>query len=145
MASTPNAPLVIVAAMMALLSISPSVAQTCDGMLLAVDADERRCMQPGAGERFKDCADCSEMVVVPAGGFTMGSPANEPEREAAREDQAQVTIAKPFAIGAFAITRREFAAFVAATGYTLRLLVLDRDHLGGALRPLMAIGWLCAG
>jgi formylglycine-generating enzyme required for sulfatase activity len=28
-----------------------------------------------------------------------------------------VTIAKPFAIGAFAVTRGEFAAFVAATGY----------------------------
>ena len=116
-----NAPLAVAVAMMALLSICPSVAQNCDGVRLAVGADERRCVQPGAGERFQDCADCPEMVVVPAGAFTMGSPANEPEREAEREDQVQVTIAKPFAVGAFAVTRGEFAAFVAATGYTLDL------------------------
>jgi len=28
-----------------------------------------------AGQTFKDCADCPEMVVVPAGSFVMGSPA----------------------------------------------------------------------
>jgi hypothetical protein len=59
------------------------------------------------------------MVVVPAGQFAMGSPPDEPERDGAREDQVRVTFAKPFAIGAFAVTRGEFAIFVAATGYTL--------------------------
>src|SRR5688572_178528 len=119
MTSALNALLAVAVGMMALLAIGPSVAQTCDGVLVAVGADERRCMRPGAGERFKDCADCPEMVVVPAGTFAMGSPPNEPEREAEREDQVQVTIARPFAIGAFAVTRGEFAAFVAATGYAL--------------------------
>jgi formylglycine-generating enzyme required for sulfatase activity len=65
------------------------------------------------------------MVAVPAGRFTMGSPANEPERESyftginqkSGEDQLAVTIAKPFAVGRFAVTRGEFAAFVAATGH----------------------------
>lgn len=46
----------------------------------------------------------------------MGSPPDEAERET-REDQVRVTIATPFAIGAFAVTRGEFAAFVSATGY----------------------------
>jgi formylglycine-generating enzyme required for sulfatase activity len=119
MAPAFNAPLAIAAAILALLSIGSSVAQTCDGVLLAVGTDERLCVQPGSGERFRDCADCPEMVVVPAGAFTMGSPPTEPEREAEREDQVQVTIARPFAIGAFAVTRGEFAAFIAATGYSL--------------------------
>jgi len=58
------------------------------------------------------------MVVVPAGRFTMGSPADEPERNSfLSEDQLVVTIAKPFAVGRFAVTRGEFAAFVAATGH----------------------------
>jgi formylglycine-generating enzyme required for sulfatase activity len=102
-----------------LLSPSPSTAQQCDGVELAVATNERRCLRPGGGERFKDCADCPEMVVVPAGAFVMGSPPTEPEREADREDQVLVTIARPFAIGAFAVTRGEFAAFVAATNYAL--------------------------
>jgi formylglycine-generating enzyme required for sulfatase activity len=43
------------------------------------------CMPAGAdeplkpGQSFKDCAtDCPEMVVIPAGSFTMGSPQYEP-------------------------------------------------------------------
>jgi formylglycine-generating enzyme required for sulfatase activity len=119
MASARCAWILVAVAMAALLPIGPSLAQVCDGVLISVGAGETRCMQPGAGERFRDCADCPEMVVVPAGTFTMGSPANEPERDAEREDQVQVRFARPFAIGAFAVTRGEFAAFVAATGYTL--------------------------
>ena len=59
------------------------------------------------------------MVVVPAGNFTMGTPPGEEvatERE--REDQVRVSIATPFAVGRYAVTRGEFAAFVAATGHT---------------------------
>ncbi len=79
-----------------------------------------RCLQPGAGVQFKDCPNCPAMVIVPAGSFTMGSPAAEPERQPQRERQVRVTFAKPFAIGSFAITRGEFAAFVSATGHKAR-------------------------
>jgi formylglycine-generating enzyme required for sulfatase activity len=53
----------------------------------------------------------------------MGSPANEPERVSKHvalngsEDQIAVTIAKPLAVGRYAVTRGEFAAFVTGTGY----------------------------
>jgi len=33
-----------------------------------------------AAEILQDCPDCSRMVVIRGGTFTMGSPANEPER-----------------------------------------------------------------
>src|SRR5262245_65100032 len=88
-----------------LLSSSPSAAQHCDGVELTIATNERRCLRPGSGERFKDCADCPEMVIVAAGTFVMGSPATELEREDERENQVLVTIARPFAIGAFAVTR----------------------------------------
>jgi formylglycine-generating enzyme required for sulfatase activity len=89
----------------------------CDGVEAQV-GNERRCLKPGAGKTnwFKDCPTCPEMVVAPAGRFTMGSPASEAER-AYGEDQLAVTIGKPFAVGRFAVTRSEFAAFVAATGH----------------------------
>jgi formylglycine-generating enzyme required for sulfatase activity len=104
-------------AMIVLLAGGSAASERCEGVLVGVEPGVSRCIQPGAGERFKDCRDCPEMVVVPAGQFTMGSPPDEPERQGDREDPVRVTIAKPFAIGAFAVTRGEFAAFVAATGY----------------------------
>ena len=116
MAITTLARLAVVSAV-AVLSIGTAAAQRCDGVELAVGAKQRRCLVPGAGERFKDCAACPQMVVVPAGSFTMGSPPGEPERAAEREDEVRVAIARPFAIGAFAVTRGEFAAFVKATGH----------------------------
>ena len=36
---------------------------------------ERAAMRPG--KTFRDCPECPEMVVVPAGSFTMGSPSSE--------------------------------------------------------------------
>jgi formylglycine-generating enzyme required for sulfatase activity len=68
------------------------------------------------GQTFRDCADCPEMVTIPSGRFTMGSPDSELGR-GDDEVQHQVTIGKPFALGKYEVTRREFAAFAAATGY----------------------------
>jgi formylglycine-generating enzyme required for sulfatase activity len=72
---------------------------------------------PKAGESFKDCAGCPEMVVVPAGSFTMGSPGNEPEHQDSEGPQRTVTIGRPFAVGRFHVTRDQFAAFVQETKY----------------------------
>jgi formylglycine-generating enzyme required for sulfatase activity len=64
------------------------------------------------------------MVVIPAGRFTMGAAPGENQRyevpmvEGGRDGpQHRVTIAKPFALAEFDITRGEFAAFAAATGF----------------------------
>ena len=70
------------------------------------------------GRVFRDCSDCPEMVVVPAGSFMMGSPAHEAGRFESEGPQRRVTISKPFAVGKFEVTRDEFARFAAATGYS---------------------------
>jgi formylglycine-generating enzyme required for sulfatase activity len=81
---------------------------------------------PGAGqaEWFKDHEAGPEMVIVPAGSFTMGSPDDEPERESwqagTESPRREVTIAQPFAVARHAITRGQFAAFVTATGHEIR-------------------------
>jgi formylglycine-generating enzyme required for sulfatase activity len=74
------------------------------------------------GDVFKDCPDCPEMVVVPAGSFTMGSPEDETSREGVPDKYAKwerplhrVTIPRPFAVGKFEVTRGEFDAFVRTT------------------------------
>jgi formylglycine-generating enzyme required for sulfatase activity len=47
-------------------------------MLVTVDASAQEKFKPG--QTFKDCPDCPEMVVIPGGKFTMGSPENETGR-----------------------------------------------------------------
>jgi formylglycine-generating enzyme required for sulfatase activity len=69
------------------------------------------------GERFQDCADCPEMVVIPAGRFVMGSPASEPGREKDEGPQRDVTLATDLAVGRGPVTVAEFRAFVQATGH----------------------------
>src|SRR5262245_13995687 len=61
---------------------------------------------------FRDCYECPQMVVIPAGRFMMGSPQNEAERSSNEGPRHAVTIARPFAVGKFAVTRAEYAAFV---------------------------------
>ena len=70
-----------------------------------------------AGERFRDCAECPELVVVPAGSFTMGSPSSEAVRLENEGPQRRVTIPSPLAVGVYEVTRGEFGRFVSATGH----------------------------
>ena len=89
----------------------------CDGLLVSVSMPGKPpCIKPGSGESFKDCADCPEMVIVPAGSFMMGSRKDEPERANREGPQHEVTIAKPFAVGRFAVTFAEWDACLAANG-----------------------------
>lgn len=99
-----------------------------------------------AGEPFRDCPHCPEMVVVPAGSFLMGSSEADTKRilatvprqpndfsinkllgltEIARakkflayeHPQHRVTILHEFALGKYLVTTGEFATFVGETGY----------------------------
>ncbi|MCB1496293.1 MAG: formylglycine-generating enzyme family protein [Bauldia sp.] len=71
---------------------------------------------PAPGSTFRDCDNCPEMVVVPAGRFVMGAGDNDP---AGRDDEAPAhEVAIPsFAVGRFEVTRGAFAAFVDATDW----------------------------
>lgn len=66
------------------------------------------------GETFKDCKDCPEMVVIPAGNFMMGAPVNEPDSYPEEKPQKKVSIQK-FAAGKFDITKEQWALFVKET------------------------------
>ncbi len=66
------------------------------------------------GQTFRDCPECPEMVVVPAGNFKMGSPENEPGRYEPEGPQRSVTI-RQLAVGKFDVTLGQWAAFAKAT------------------------------
>jgi formylglycine-generating enzyme required for sulfatase activity/serine/threonine protein kinase len=123
--------------------VPPTAAITparCDGIEVTVGQNERRCFKPGAGmtEQFKDCPECPNMVVVPAGELMMGSPAIEPERSSL-EEQVRVAIAAPFAVGKFAVTFDEWDACV-VDGDCNRHLPGDNGW-GRGNRPVININW----
>jgi formylglycine-generating enzyme required for sulfatase activity len=68
---------------------------------------------------FKECDQCPEMVVVPAGSFTMGARKGEKKFHDDDKEGPQhvVTINKPFAVGKLHVTVDQFSAFVRETGY----------------------------
>ena len=108
----------------------------CDGVEALV-GDERRCLKPK--DSFKDCPDCPEMVVVPAGEFMMGSPEGEADREKDEGPQRNVVIAKPFAVGKFEVTFAEWDACVAAGGCKHK--PADPLHWGRGERPVFDVSW----
>ncbi|MFO6248969.1 SUMF1/EgtB/PvdO family nonheme iron enzyme, partial [Pseudomonas aeruginosa] len=71
------------------------------------------------GTVFKDCKDCPEMVVLPAGSFTMGTPDDEVGRQPDEGPLHDVTFAKPFAISRYQVTAGELDAYLKATGVKL--------------------------
>lgn len=63
---------------------------------------------------FRDCPECPEMVWIPGGTFTMGSPAGEAGRDSDEGPQRTVSV-RAFAAGRFEVTRGEWSAFATAT------------------------------
>ena len=70
------------------------------------------------GARFRDCPECPEMMVVPAGSFLMGSPSHEGGRYDNEGPVHRVTIGAPFAVGIYEVRVAEFGRFVDATGHS---------------------------
>ena len=64
------------------------------------------------GQVFRDCPDCPELVVVPAGIFIMGLKAKSKKSKPAH----RVNIAKPFAMGRFEVKFSEWQACINAGG-----------------------------
>jgi formylglycine-generating enzyme required for sulfatase activity len=88
-------------------------------VLAVTAAPAAQAAEPAAStgpNEFRDCPDvCPAMVRIPAGRFQMGSasPYAEPD-----EKPVHAVTVPAFAAGAYEVTQAEFAAFVAATGFT---------------------------
>jgi formylglycine-generating enzyme required for sulfatase activity len=68
------------------------------------------------GTKFRDCPECPEMVVVPAGDYLMGS-ANSEVGHVANEGPVHKVSVPTFAVGIYPITRAEFSIFVRESGH----------------------------
>lgn len=121
------------------------------------------------GAVFQDCADCPEMVVIPAGSYIIGSSVTETDREhmAAEGDTAagpaeegrpiarvsrpqvsawekpnpRITIAKPIAFSKYEITVAQYRVFVAATAQTADGPCRAYGKDGGAFENVNGMTW----
>ena len=77
------------------------------------------------------------MVVVPAGEFMMGSPANEKDHQANEEPLHRVTIARPFAVSSFEVTFDQWDVCV-AKGTCAHV---PAGSMGGGTEPIITVSW----
>jgi formylglycine-generating enzyme required for sulfatase activity len=89
---------------------------------------------PAPGTVFRDCPECPEMVVIPAGKFDMGSTGGDRDETPVHA----VAIAKPLAVGKHEVTFAEWDACVAAGGCRPQPEDLG---WGRGRRPVMHVSW----
>jgi sulfatase modifying factor 1 len=116
-------------------------------------ADVKAYYQP----REKNITLDVKVVRIEPGKFMMGSPPTEPGRPMGKDDdeaQFQCTLTKPFYIGAYEVTRDQFAAFAKESGYQTDAERLDASNPGkrhptwtqpgfeqGGDHPVVCISW----
>ena len=80
-----------------------------------------------------------DMVQIPSGRFTMGSPGNEPERFDNEGPQHKVTV-PPFFMGRYPVTQAQWQA-VTALPQVSRELNPDPSNFKGENRPVEGVTW----
>ncbi len=90
------------------------------------------------GDEFRDCDVCPQMVVVPAGSFTMGSPESEEGHQSNESPQRRVTIPRPFAVGKFEVTFAEWDACHSEGGCHI---LPEDEGWGRGDRPVINVTW----
>jgi formylglycine-generating enzyme required for sulfatase activity len=127
----------------------PATVSLQSGCAAPLTSGQERGLKPK--DTFRECENCPEMVVVPAGSFTMGSPENEKDRDKNEGPQHTVTIAKAFAVGKVHVTVDQFAAFVGETGYAASSSCSNGKGSNGSWRdpgiaqqgshPVVCVSW----
>jgi formylglycine-generating enzyme required for sulfatase activity len=103
-----------------------------------VASEKRSPPTASAGETFRDCGECPEMVVIPAGTFMMGSRDSEVGRSKDEGPQHKVTIARPFAVSRYEITFDEWDACMKEGGCK----DMPKDEgWGRGMRPVINVNW----
>ena len=67
------------------------------------------------GDVFRDCSVCPLMKVVPAGHFSQGSAADDPDAQPFEMPRHPVTVPQPLGFGEYEVTRAQYSAFVEET------------------------------
>ena len=107
-------------------------------LLTSAEAQKRRAEAPEGTRTFRDCPNCPEMIVVPAGAFMMGSPEHERGRGKDEGPQRKVVIQQPFAVGKFEVTFAQWEACVAERACKHEP---GDEGWGRGRRPVINVSW----
>ena len=99
---------------------------------------ERERREQAPGRRFRDCAECPELVVVPAGSFMMGSPSSDSKGYSAERPVHRVTIGEPIAVGVYEVTFGEWDACRRGGGCSHNP---GDSGWGRGTRPVIEMSW----
>ena len=91
---------------------------------------------PAPGETFRDCPNCPEMVVIPAGRFRMGDMDGGGDSD--EKPVHEVRIAQPFAMGRYEVTFAEYDRYAQAAGKTKPD---DTLNSGRGNHPVINVSW----
>ena len=80
-----------------------------------------------------------DMLWVPAGTFTMGSPTTEAGRQSDREDEHNVSLTKGFYLGKYEVTQAQYEAVM--TGNTDGLNATPSQWPNNPNRPVEKVSW----
>jgi len=91
---------------------------------------------------FRECEECPEMVVIPAGSFEMGSPSTEAGRHIDEGPQRRVSVGR-FAMSRFETTWAEWEACVAERLCDNEVVNFKGgdNRWGKGRRPVIHVGW----
>src|SRR5215469_16828432 len=117
--------------------VTPTPAPAASTQAAPLSPMQEKALKPK--DTFKECANCPEMVVVPPGSFTMGSPTSEPGHSVDENPQHTVTIARPFAVGRFPVTFDEWDACAADGG--CNSYKPSDEGWGRGRRPVINVSW----
>lgn len=121
----------VLRSVVALIALAGGAGCIAQGIGIGTRADTIRMTTPSTvpsgfpvvvGQSFHDRATAPEMVVIPPGRFTMGSPESETTREGRRAEtaawerpQRTVTLSQPIAVARYFVTVAEYSQFFSAT------------------------------
>jgi len=93
--------------------------------------------RPAPGAAFRDCAECPELLAIPAGTFRMGAPSGDRQGEDWERPPRDVSV-RAFALGKYEVTFSEYDACVADGGCPERPGDLG---WGRGRRPVVGVNW----
>ena len=98
------------------------------------------------GRSFRDCDECPEMVVLPAGSFTMGSPASEPKHLDQEGPLHRVTIHHTLAVGKYPVTVDQYARFAseysrASNEWRTPSFAQNPNYMQTGRDPVVRVNW----